>query len=687
MTGMHLSIRSRLGLAIGWLIVLVALVATLAFHGFQSLTATTNALVDQEARMALLATRTNQNAQTAALQLLRLLLTSDREMRVSLYASMDQTLATADQALKQLENDDSHGLMGEVSHIRALRDRYGESFQTTVEQIELDGPESARKHFESVTEPALKELLAATDMLAIHLQDAMQARAEALTQESATARQRILVIGLLALVLGVGLAYWVARSIVQPVNAAADFADQIARGQYQGGAPLARSDEIGRMLRALAVMRERVAEREARIRRIAFVDELTGLANRAQFFERFESSRPATGALLLIDIDRFSAINKALGHAVGDALLRGVAERLAAAARDGDLVARLWGDEFAWLLCQADGPAALEAAEQLRQALQAPLQIDGQRLDLEASIGIAVLPQDGPDLSSLLRQADLALRRAKQRHLGQTLAADVPASPEPAQLALMGELREALAQGQFRVYYQPKMDLAHRRIVGAEALIRWQHPERGLVAPGAFIPFAEQTGFIREITPWLLQRVIADAAQWRQQGLQLVLSANLSTHDLVCGDVLIAGIVRALDAHALPASALCLEITESALMDEPETAQRYLAQLEALGVKLAIDDYGSGQASLAYVKDLPVHELKIDRVFVTAVHRTPKHAAIVKSTVLLCRELGLSVVAEGAETPEEIEWLAAHQCDQVQGYGVARPMPPEDFFNLARNSP
>jgi diguanylate cyclase (GGDEF)-like protein len=503
---------------------------------------------------------------------------------------------------------------------------------------------------------------------------------EGLTDESTTARQRIVVIGLFALLAGALLAAWVARHIVQPVNAAAAFADQIAAGNYRSAAPPAPDDEVGRMLRALDVMRQQVAEREARIRRIAYVDELTELANRAQFFERFGQQRIDRGALLLVDIDRFSAINKALGHAVGDALLRGVAERLRSAVGVQDMLARLWGDEFALLLSRADRSQAIQVAERLRVALREPLQIDGQRLDLEASIGIALLPGDGTELSQVLRRADLALRRAKQRHLGVTLADEVPEEPAPAHLSLIGDMRDALTLGQFLVHYQPKMALATRRIVGAEALIRWQHPQRGLVPPGQFIPFAEQTGFIREITPWLVRRVIQDTASWQRAGLELVVSANLSAHDLACGDELISHVTEALAIESLAPSAVCLEITESALMEEPEVALRHLDRLSALGVKLAIDDYGSGQASLSYVKDLPVHELKIDRVFVTDVHCTPKRAAIVKSTVLLCRELGLSVVAEGAENPEEIDWLAAHDCDQVQGYGVAKPMPADAFF-------
>jgi diguanylate cyclase (GGDEF)-like protein len=673
------SIRTRLMIAISLLLLLLAIVAGLSYRGFHSLSATANELVDRQVRLAFLANRANQHAQTAANHLLRLLLTTQREERVTLYLTMDEYLALTDMALKQFESQAANSVIeAGIGELGQLRGRYDDSFQETVEQIELGGPQSAREHFEQSTEPALKALLAATDRLAVRLQDAMQAEAERLTAAAATAQQRIVVIGLFALLGGALLGGLIARSITRPVNQAAAIATEISAGDYTRVLPPAGQDEIGSMLRALGVMRDRIAEREAHIGRIAYVDEVTQLANRARITEDFARNAPARGALLLIDIDRFSAINKALGHAVGDQMLRGVAQRLSAILGPGDLLARMWGDEFALLLCSAEAADATTAAEHIRAALREPMSIDRQRIDLDASIGIAILPDHGNNFSQLLRRADAALRQAKQRHAGVAQASDEDDLPSPEQLSLIGEMREALAQDQFVVFYQPKLDLKTRHVRAAEALIRWRHPERGLVPPAKFIPFAEQTGFIREITPWLVRQVIRDTARWRGLGLDLVISANLSTYDLLNADLL-EGIFAALAEEQLPPSALCLEITESALMDQPQRALQHLNRLAEHGIQLAIDDYGSGQASLSYVKDLPVHELKIDRVFVADADTLPKNAAIVRSTVLLCRELGLKVVAEGAEREGEIAWLAGNGCDMVQGYGVARPMPGEDF--------
>ncbi|MBK6636781.1 MAG: EAL domain-containing protein [Rhodocyclaceae bacterium] len=679
------SIRTRLAIAIGVLLLALFILATLSFRGFQALSDSTRELVDQQSLHAFLANRTNQHSQTAARHLLRLLLTTEREARVPLYAAMDEALAIGDQALMQLENAArEENLAGDLAEVRRLRTVFGDSFQATVELIELSGPRSAQGHFEAQTEPALKALLAATDRLAVAQQDAMQAEVEMLTTDAAAMQQRLVLISVLALVAGAALAGLIARSIVVPVNAAANVAESIAAGNYDVNIPLGGNDEVGSMLRALAAMRERIAQREAHITRLAYVDTLTDLPNRTRFVESFAQLPTHSGALLLLDINRFSAINKALGHKVGDALLRGVAERLRVFIGECDVLARFWADEFALLLCSADADHAQSTAEEICIALRAPLDINGQRLDLDASIGIAMFPSDGSDLTILLRRADTALRSAKRRHVGVAMAQAVKEPSAPEQLSLIGEMRVALSENQFVPFYQPKMNLRSRQITGAEALIRWRHPTRGLVPPGLFIPFAEQTGFIREITPWLVTRVIRDTAAWRRDGLDLVVSANLSTYDLLNAE-LIEDIIATLAAEQLPPASLCLEITESALMDEPELALRHLDRLASAGIKLSIDDYGSGQASLSYVKDLPVNELKIDRVFVTDVDTTPKNAAIVRSTTLLCRELGLSVVAEGAEREGEIEWLAANDCDLVQGYGVARPMPEDDFLAFVRN--
>jgi diguanylate cyclase (GGDEF)-like protein len=465
-----------------------------------------------------------------------------------------------------------------------------------------------------------------------------------------------------------------AGRIVRPLNDLSAAARRIAQGDYAQPLPPAPGDEIGQLAGSFAQMRTEIASREERIARLAYVDALTDLPNRTRFLEAFGLLTPgAGGAVMVVNVDRFALINNALGHLVGDRLLRAVAGQLQPLVPAGGMLARLWGDQFAFLLEGAGPEAARRFADTVLAALRDPVTLDGQRLDIEAGVGIALYPDDGLDAATLLRRAELALATAKRRHAGVAFAQETGGEPAHEQLSLIGDMRRALAAGEFTLAYQPKLALGSGRIVAVEALLRWQHPERGSIAPARFIPFAEQTGFIREITPWVLESSVRQAAAWHAAGLDIAVSANLSTLDLL--DPHLGRRVRdLLDRYAVPARRLCLEITESALMDDPALAQSHLDELAGLGIKLSIDDYGVGQASLAYLKSLPVDELKLDRSFITAITESPRNAAIVESTIMLSHALGLTVVAEGVETPAELRWLRDHGCDIAQGYGIGRPM-------------
>lgn len=674
-------IGTRLTVAFSALLLLMLIVSFVLIGGMQRMRTITQDIVNVQVSRVSMAQVADSHAQTAANQLLLLLQIDKREERIPLYATMDAELLELDRTVGQigatLMSHEAHDQFARLTQARAL---YDELFHETVETIELNGVESARAHFRSKTRAALTGLLQETATMSEQQQQGMQANLEQFKQAEESGRYFIVALITSSLVLGTMLAWFITRSIVTPLKESVAVAENIAQGNLAQTIPLSQSDEMGQLLNSLGLMRDSIVQREDKILKLAYQDTLTSLPNRTHFLESLtEKIAGQSGMVAVLDINRFSLINNALGHAVGDRLLQEVARRLSECDPRPSEMARLWGDKFAFFMMGVSKDRTEQLARTILACLQEPIVLFEQKLDVAGSLGIALFPQDGEDPSSLLRRAEMASRYAKRRHQTVAYAANAGAEPQPDQLSLIGEMRNALKNNEFVVYYQPKLHFATGAISAAEALIRWQHPQRGLIPPFKFIPFAEQTGFIREITPWLIANVIAQAAEWQRRGLDIVPSVNLSTLDLLDRG-LVDYVCGMLKQHGVAPNKICLEITESALMEEPELALKHLNELAAKGIKLSIDDYGSGQASLAYLKTLPVNELKIDREFVTAVSSEVKNAAIVRSTIVLCHELGLTVVAEGAETQEELAWLKSNQCDIVQGYGIAKPMPVAQFL-------
>jgi diguanylate cyclase (GGDEF)-like protein len=419
----------------------------------------------------------------------------------------------------------------------------------------------------------------------------------------------------------------------------------------------------------------------------AFHDALTGLPNRTLFHDRVEQAlrtarrerRPV--AVLVMDLDRFKEINDTLGHDWGDRLLVEVGERLPAALGPGDTCARLGGDEFAILApAVADARDALALAERLCAEIRRPQRVAGMEVDVDASIGVAVYPQHGGDIETLVRHAEIAMYVGKQSHVPvlYTPADDHYSSQK---LALVAQLRRAIAQREITVYYQPQADLRSGRVRSVEALVRWEHPEHGLLGPDRFVPVAEHTGLIRALTSHVLDTALAQCASWRTDGLELGIAVNVTARDLL--DLRFPDEVEGLLArHGVAAGSLELEITEDTVVSDPARARVVLGRLSRLGVRLAIDDFGSGYSSLGYLKRLPVNVLKIDKSFVLGMLNNDDDAVIVRSTIDLGHNLGLEVVAEGVETEEVRSRLQALGCDVAQGHWLSRPVPAREIGEL-----
>ena len=421
-----------------------------------------------------------------------------------------------------------------------------------------------------------------------------------------------------------------------------------------------------------------------RLRHDSLHDSLTGLGNRALFQSALDeviSAFPADGlaAVMLLDLDRFKEVNDTLGHECGDALLKEIALRLESILGDRGTICRLGGDEFAVLLSALEhiGEAG-EMAHRVLTALEQPFNVGEMKLEIGASIGVALAPVDGETSNALLQRADVAMYAAKESRTGWELYSREHDKYSPRRLSLAADLRHAMERGELSLHYQPKAELATGRITGVEALLRWNHPEYGFIPPDEFIPIAEHTGLIRPLTSWVLNEATAQVREWRSAGMDLNMAVNLSVRALMDG-ALPEEVASALARESLDATALILEITESTIMADPNRAIEILRRLADQGVSLAIDDFGTGYSSLAYLKRLPVNEVKVDRSFVMNLATDADDAVIVRSTVDLARNLGLRVVAEGVEDAASWDHLRLLGCDAVQGYHLARPMPAAAF--------
>ena len=466
-----------------------------------------------------------------------------------------------------------------------------------------------------------------------------------------------------------------ARSVSLPVRELAIAAKRIGDGDYETPVNMARTDELGMLANAINTMQHGIAVREGQLAHNALHDNLTGLPNRALVMERLGSAiaaeRPV--ALLYLSIENLSAINESSGTEGVEQLLLQVGQRLQSTLRAGDTVARLSANEFLLLLDQTTSDGAVATGDALQRLFSEPQRIDNHDIALECCIGITVYPENGNSAQELVNRAAIARKDAAFLPGRLQIYQDGRDLAHQRQISLIRDLRKAPQNGELMLHYQPKLDIRQGTVRQAEALLRWAHPQFGNVSPAEFIVLAERTGSIHLLTNWVIEEAMRQLAEWRKRGLVLQVSVNISADDLL-GDDLAGFVVGLLKQYGVPAGQLVFEITESAIMSQPEKALVVLHKLRDCGISLSIDDFGTGYSSLAHLKRLPVQELKIDQSFVRDLDETSEDAVIVRSTIEMSHNLGLKVVAEGVEYQHSLDLLRRWHCDTAQGYLISRPL-------------
>ncbi len=686
----RLRIRTRLGLAFGLMLLMLLALAALSVYRLQSLSDALNQIVDEQAAIRDSVNEINRSAEAVARKLL-VLMNPDPDLREAAYQEIAAANGRLDDAMQRLALVLPAGPRSErLGEVRLQLDDYRRSFAEVREHIERGAFESARALLGSDTEAALSLFIGAIHQLAASEDRAGTARARELREQIDADRTGVLALCAAALVAGGLLAVGVTRSIVAPLKRAEDGAELIAQGQYGHRIEVGSHDELGHMARAMNTMAAAVGEREAQLRRLADVDLLTGLPQRSRFIadgDRLLAGLPEgerLAVLICIDVDRLKAVNSVLGFDAGDALLCGAAAKLHTLFEGAAAYGRLAGGTFAALAPVLRLEHGTALAVQLRAEVEHKLSWQGQALDLSVSLGLAHWPEHAADTETLLRRAEQAMFEAKR--LRQPVAVYNPGTEaaRALHLSLLSDLAAAIAQDQLRQFLQPKRDLKTGRITGAEALVRWQHPQRGWLPPGDFIPFAERSGRIRQVTDWMLERAVRTLAEREAAGLAPIsIAVNISTLDIQ-DQSLPVRLAALLAEYRVDPSQLQLEVTETGLMASGADPIAVLHALKSWGVKLAIDDFGTGQSSLAYLQHLPVDELKIDRSFIQDVDRDARRQALLRSIVGVGLGLGLTVTAEGVENEAELAIVQACGCDLLQGFLLAKPMDLPDFERWLR---
>ena len=668
--------RVALGFALIVLVLLAALVkANLHIHLVTSLTEQFSTRdLPRLLRVQALSLQTESVGGTLAR-----LMFATRESRVDEYAQVDALNRSIDGSLGGLADATDPEERELLAQMHQARRSYGEAFIATADQLEANDMQAAVQVLNTQVRPALRTMLLTSN----ELLNRERGRLESSISEARTLFDQVAwwLIGLsvLAILLATWLAYRTTRGVVQPLGVLEQAARRIAQGDYATRVPPTQAEEADRVGQALNAMVDAVAEREAEITRLAHTDTLTGLPNRAALLAQAAVVPGGVHGVAMLDLARLKTVNETLGYVTGNSLIQAAAQRVreqlaSCAGMAGAVAVRVSGGTLAVAWPQAATGSVQEWWERLLVAMAAPVHCSGHRVDATLAAGLACSESaEAVSMETLLRNAEVALSAAKRSKLDHVWYDPGLEAARLGHVSLISDLRQAVAESQLQMWLQPKFALDGGHAVGAEALVRWQHPQRGFVSPAEFVPFAEQTGYISMLTRWMVEQALVTLARWQQHHPNLYIAVNISTHDLRSAEF--RSVVAALlERHGVDPARLRLEVVESGLMDDPAASIAELRALRDMGIGLSIDDFGTGYSSLAYLQQLPVSELKIDRSFVQDIDASPMGQRLFKAMVEMGKGMGLSITAEGVETEAERATIAGLGCEVMQGYLGSKPL-------------
>lgn len=613
-----------------------------------------------------------------------LIFNATQEKRKPAYDAIDAKKKHIDELIQKLsaESDDEVQLIC-LQRLAVTHQEYRQSYLNLFDEIELDNPDGAKQVFETQVAPARQAFLSESNVLLDLAKQRIQQRQEEEQEDLERLKLQILAISVLAVLSGIVLAFITQSSVVQPLSMLEQSALRIAAGDYGSKVPPTRTTEVAQVSHALNIMTDAIASREAEIEQLAYYDSLSNLPNRTRLLRKFEQQDLQLHAMILMDVARLKIVNETLGFGTGDTLIVETSQRLQRALSHHTdtmtFLAKFSGGQFA-LFCAAKPDSESNTKRLVEQIisdikleLNIPVQCGSYSVDVNLVFGIALANSETKNLATLIRNAEVALYAAKEHSETSAWYSDAQEASRLGHLSLLSDLRSAIQNNELQMWLQPKIHLHDLRCYGFEALVRWQHPQRGFISPIEFIPFAERAGYISHVTNWMLQQAAQTLASWQSRYPHLSIAVNVSTNDL--RDQQFPERVRQLiQQYQLRPENLQLELTESGIMENPDNAIPLLQTLRATGIGLSIDDFGTGHSSLAYLQKLPVSELKIDRSFVIDIDQQDSTQKLVRTIVEMGHGLDLHVIAEGIETQAERDTLIKLGCDSIQGYFASKPL-------------